>query len=419
MRAFSFRDLRAALDPRLIRVLAASLIGVTLSSADQSLFSYAIPDITREFRVGLEVIGQLLSLSFLVASFAVVACGMAADEWGRRVVFVAIITLSALCVGLHALAPSLWLIGALRIVGFALGAGVYPIANTLVLESAPLRYRGFLAGLLQIGYPLGFAVASLLAAPLFAAYGWRAIFVAAFGVAALAPLLGRLLPADARAPAARTAARGSRPALARIGRLFYADLRSRSLLCLTGGFLVCFAIGATTYFLPTYLVQSHGLTPARASALVGGSYAIGVVGYLAASYVGEFVTTRRNTLILWIFAGAAVFAATLWGAESESMLLAGLGASVMFFYGTEAVRMPMIGELFPAEVRVTATAVTGSLAVTIAWIVCPLVVSALVPRLGWTLTLSWCVLAPLLLGGCVFLALINQPSGEASPAYAP
>jgi len=412
VREFSWTDIRASLDRRLVRVMGVSIAGVTLSTADQSLFSFAIPDITAEFGIGLEVIGQLLSLSFLVASVTVVMAGLAADQFGRRRVFVALLAISALCVGAHALAPSLWYLGLFRVLGFAIGAGLYPIANTLVVEAAPGRYRGFISGLLQMGYPLGFAFASLIAAPIMAAYGWRSIFLAGFVVAALAPLLGWLLPESSKFEKEQAALVQPIRATDRIRRLFAPDLKRRSLVCFGGSFLISLAIGGTTYFLPTYLVQAHGFNPADASRIAGFSYAIGAIGYLAASYVGEFVTTRRNTLIIWILAGAIAFAATVWLAHGEAALILGLGISIVFFYGSEAVRMPLIGELFPTAVRATATALTGSLAVTTAWLVSPLLLSYLAPRVGWATAFTWCAVVPLFLGGLAFLALENTPSGD-------
>jgi len=412
VRAFSWTDIRASLDRRLVMVMAVSIAGVTLSTADQSLFSYAIPDITAEFGIGLEVIGQLLSLSFLAASVTVVMAGLAADHFGRRRVFVALLAISSLFAGAHALAPSLWYLGMFRILGFAIGAGLYPIANTLVVEAAPRRYRGFISGLLQMGYPLGFAFASLIAAPMIAAYGWRSIFYAGFVVAVLAPVFGWLLPESPKFEQEKSTVSIPTRAAERIQRLFMPDLKRRSLVCFGGSFLISLAIGSTTYFLPTYLVQAHEFVPAEASRIAGYSYAIGAIGYLAASYVGEFLTTRRNTLIIWIFAGAVAFAATLWFAQGKAALILGLGISIVFFYGSEAVRMPLIGELFPTAVRATATAITGSLAVTTAWLISPLLLSYLAPRLGWATAFTWCAVVPLLLGGLVFLALVNTPSGD-------
>jgi len=411
MRAFSLRAVRASLRPGTSRVLLVSMLGVVLSTADQSLFSYAIPGITREFRIGLNIIGQILSISFLCASFAIVFVGLAADRFGRRAVFVVLLTASALCVGLHAVAPTILVLATFRILGFATGAGIYLIANTLVVEVAPDSYRGFVAGLLQIGYPLGFTLASIVAAPLMITHGWRSIFYTGFAIALLAPLVGYFLPESHRFHTITASDRVGVSNAARLRFLFSPAFRTRTIVCFLGSFFVSLAIGGTTYFLPTYLVQAHSLTASEASRIAGAAYAIGAVGYVVASFVGEFVTTRRNTLIIWTLAGSVAFALTIMLAQGPSGLIIGLGISVLFFYGSEAVRSPLIGELFPTHVRATASAVTGSLAVTTAWLISPLLESYLAPAYGWTTAFMSCAVIPLALGGIIFLALVNLPSG--------
>lgn len=399
--------LRSTLKPLLVCILS-----VGLATADQSLFSYAIPDITREYGISLSFIGQMLSVSFLVASFTVVLAGLASDTFGRSRVFVILLAVSACIVGAHALVESLWALATLRILGFAVSAGIYPITNTIVAEASPARYRGLVSGLLQMGYPLGFVLASAIAAPTIESYGWRAIFLPAFGIVLLAPLLGWALRA---APTTRSAAVTVRPPQIpfwnRLRLVWQPQYRRRFVICFGGSFLVSLAIGGTTYLLPTYLVQAHDLKAGGAGAIAGMSYAIGAIGYLAAAVTGEFITTRRNTLVLWVWLGAAAFAITVWFANSTLLLTVGLGLSILFFYGSEAVRAPLIVEIFPAEIRSTAAATTGALAVTTAWLISPLLISYLAPRMGWAMTFTLCAVLPLVLGGMVFLKLVNVRSG--------
>jgi MFS family permease len=385
------------------------LVGIALSTADQSFFSYAIPEITAEFGIGLEVIGQMLSLSFLVASFTVVLAGIASDRFGRKRIFTLLLFLSAMCVAAHAFVDSLGLLATLRVLGFALGAGMYPIANTIVMEWAPNRYRGLVSGFLQMGYPLGFAFAAVVATPVMAEHGWRAIFLFAFAIAALAPILGSFLPESPRFEAVQREGRIQRPFFAGLGDLFAPEFRAKSTVCFVGSFLISLAIGGTTYFLPIFLVEAHSLDSSAASRIAGSAYAIGAIGYAAAAIVGEFVTTRRNTLITWVLAGAGCFAVTLW--VPQMPLVFGLGLSILFFYGSEAVRTPLIAELYPTDLRATAAATTGSLAVTTAWLISPLVISYAAPQFGWAATFTACAVVPLCLGGLAFLLLENRRSG--------
>jgi MFS family permease len=391
------------------RAFLVCLVAVALSTADQSLFSYAIPEITREFGVGLEIIGQMLSASFLVASVAVVSVGLLSDRFGRRRILVVLLGISALCVAAQSLAYSLGALAALRIVGFALGAGLYPIANTIVVEAAPAAYRGLIAGLLQIGYPLGFAFAALIAAPVMEAHGWRAIFLVGLAIALIAPWLSRLLPESARFDAMAQRAPPTTSWISRLAEIWRPDLRRRTAVCFGGSFLVSLAIGGTTYFLPVYLVQAHGVSSADAGRIAGSAYAIGALGYVAASIVGEFFLTRRNALVTWVSLGAVAFSLTLW-AEAMPLLL-GLGLTILFCYGSEALRMPMIAELFPTEVRATACAAAGSLAVTTAWLIAPLAITLLAPRIGWAQAFTYCAVLPLLAGAATFLLLANRANG--------
>lgn len=393
------------------RPFLVCLFGVALSTADQSLFSYAVPAITAEFGVGLEVIGQMLSASFLAASVMVVFTGIASDRYGRKRVFTLLLLLSALMVAAQGFATGLADLTVYRVLGFALGAGLYPIANTIVIEAAAARFRGLIAGLLQMGYPLGFAFAALVATPLLREHGWRAIFMAGFVIAVLAPLLGRLLPESSRFEAVRASGPPRTASMAAGLRVLFAPpYRRRSIVCFAGSFLISLAIGGTTYFLPVYLVGAHGVDAGEAARIAGSSFAIGAVGYLLASVTGEFITTRRNTLVIWALLGAVFFGLTLW--LPGMPLIPGLGLSIVFFYGSEAVRVPMIAEMYPTEIRGTASAAIGSLAVTTAWLISPLLISYLAPAIGWAQGFSWCALLPLVLSGGVFLALENRRSDE-------
>ena len=51
----------------------------------------------------------------------------------------------------------------------------------------------------------------------------------------------------------------------------------------------------------------------------------------------------RNTLIIWILFGGLFFLYTIWEAQLGIILTLSLGMTILFLYGSEAVRMPMIG----------------------------------------------------------------------------
>jgi len=397
--------------------------GMILSTADQALFSYAIPGLTSEFGISLEDVALILTYSFFIASLALFATGTLSDFFGRKRMFVILLSFSAFFVGLHAVTESFTYLSIFRILGFAVAAGLYPISLTIVLEVAPARYRGLFGGLLQISYPVGFFAASLFAAPLMESFGWRSIFYPAFAVIPIALFLGFYLKEtelfkSIRKTKSYESSLGNKKrniefnsVIKHYSLLFSPKLIKRTLLCFCGTFLMALALGGITYFLPTFLVTDRGMSESLAAKVSGLSYLIGAPGYLLASIIGEFFTTRRNALIIWIWLGAVAFGFTVWFAQGTLMILLGFGATVMFIFGTEAVRMPLLGEIFPTHIRATASSIVGSLAVTLAWLTVPILLTSLAPVIGWTMAWTVCAIAPVALSGFLFLALTNYPSG--------
>ncbi|MDX2224161.1 MAG: MFS transporter, partial [Rhodospirillaceae bacterium] len=395
-----------------LKTFLICLICLMLSATDQALYSYAMPGITREFNVGLDAVSAILSASFLAASVAVVVFGTLTDYIGRKRMFIILTAASALAVGLHALATSVGWLALFRILGFALAAGAFPISATIIVEVAPARYRGILSGWLQMSYPMGFAFAAFIASQFLEGYGWRATFYPAFAVVPIVILLGLMLKeterfarVDATGPEAK---RGLREHLSEIVSPAY---RSRAVISFFGTFASNLAIGGASFFLPTFLVQDRGLSEAAAASLLVLSWGIAALGYIGASYIGEFVTTRRNTVIGAQWLGAAGLAATIWLAESPTALMLGFGLSTMFFFSSECCRMPLTPEIFPTRIRTTAAAACGSAAVTSATFVAPLLIPQLVDRFGWSWAFTLTGVVPLAIAGLIFSRLENFKSG--------
>ncbi|HSN69990.1 MAG TPA: MFS transporter [Steroidobacteraceae bacterium] len=393
------------------RTFAICLIGWTLTNMDQSLLGYAIPGIVLDFGIGLGAVGNMLAISFLFAAVAVVVIGMLADRYGRRALFVICLASSAAFVGLHALAEDITTLTVLRALGFGLSAGLAPITNTFVVETAPTRWRGVMAGLLQCGYPLGWFVASLFAAPMLASYSWRTMFLFAFAVVPLAFVLGRLLPESERfANQVQTpkAALSWRESLA---QLFAPGMRRTTIVCFLAFFCHGGAYAGTAFYFPSFYTSVRGYTEAEATTLVGLAYGIGVVGYVTAAFVGEFVTTRRNTIVLWCWIGAAALLGLIWLPTSYLADVFWFSLMATFFYGSAAVMGVYVAELFPTHLRATGAALSGSAALACGFAIFPVLVAALVERYGWQTTFTLAVVPPLVAVGFLALALKNLRSG--------
>ncbi len=395
------------------RIIAIALIAWTFSNLDQSLFGYAIPDIMREFSVGLPEIGLILAVSFMVAAVLVSVAGWAADRYGRRTLLIALLASSALFVGLQATAQSLVMLTVWRALAFGLSGGLAGVTAAYVAEAAPARYRGLLIGALQCGYPLGWFLASLLAGPLLANHDWRSLFLVGFAVIPLALLLGWKLPESRHfVQLQNSAANKDAPQdRGRVAELFAPAYRRTTILCCLIFFAYGCAYAGTAFFFPTYFTQARGYTPSDAAWLVGLSNGIAAIGYLAAAYVGEYVTTRRNVTALWCALGAVALVALLWLPTMpwQDKLLFAITTS--FFYGVNGVIATLLTELYPTRIRTTAYAVCGSAPLSVGFAVYPMVVPVAVAAFGWQWALTLAIAPLLVIVTLLSLLLPNLRSG--------
>lgn len=386
---------------------------------DQALFGYAVPAIRAEFGVGLETIGWIFGLSFGFAGFAIAAIGVLTDRIGRKLVLMASIVMSSVFVTLHSVAPNVVVLGFLRTLGFAAGGVQTPVTGTIVAEESPARLRGVLTGILQVGYPLGWFLASLMAAPILGRWGWRPMFLIGLLSIPFMIVVATLLRETERFRRHRDALRAAAdqavrmPAFepASVKHLFAPDLRRITTVLFAGEFLHVAAYGGSAFYLPTYFVEQRGFTIAQSTLLVGVAYGIGAFGYVLSSLVGEFLMTRRNVIVLWSWIGTASFLCLIWATSSVLSIVVVFGAMTMFFYGTTAVKFTFLAEHFPTRVRATGVGFSGALAVNLGLALGPLVVSYAIGRLGWNLAFTIFVAVPLFLSGLVFLSLKPVPSG--------
>ena len=433
---------RALLNPYFLQVFGICLFGWTLANMDQAFFGYAIPPIKLDFAIGDQQIGYILSASFLAAAFFIVVAGLLTDRYGRRVMFTVFLALSALMVGLFSLAQTLSMLIFLRLVGWCFCSGMVPIVNSYVVETSPARFRGFNAGILQIGYPLGWFIGGLLAVELMgnAEIGrvvggfwewlgvmpaetvqgetgsWRLLFMVAFLVIPISLLLYRYLPESKRFLEEKKA-QDAAPEKGMRARERIALLLSRKYIRRVSlGWIASMTFGGayagTAFFFPTFFHEVRGHTLQEANLIVGISYGIGALGYVASSAVGEFLTTRRNTIAIWVFTAIPIAAGVFWLDWGLGADIALMAAMTFFFYGTIAVLQTYLAEVFPTRVRATAVAFVAGVGINLGFAIYPLVVGALVGRIGWQWAFTVTVIPSLLLTGLSTLMQVNVRSGE-------
>ncbi|MEM7281144.1 MAG: MFS transporter [Pseudomonadota bacterium] len=382
------------------------LLMYAMSQMDLALFAYAVPSIKAEFGLTQVGIMSIVSSAFLLAAVGIVWLGWLTDRLGRKGMFQFSLIGSSILVTLHSIVPNPGTLVLLRGSSLAVGGLTYPITGSILAEEFPAKIRGFFLGLLQIGYPLGWVFASWWAAWLLADYGWRVLFLVGLASLPLVLLVHWKVREPPRFVASKT--QGERP---RLSELLGPGIRRRALLLFAAQFLFVSAYAGSVFNFPSYLMENRGLEIPSYSKLIGYGHLIGILGYIAAAFVGEFVITRRNTVVIWTLLGALMFQIMIWRTDSYGELLVMYGLTTMFFYGSAAVKFAYLAEVFPTRLRATAMATCGSFAVILGSAVGPLLVAFFERQYGWNVAFALIVGIPLFLAGLLYMFLIPVPSG--------
>ena len=407
------------------RILIVTLIASTLSNMDQSLFGYAVPGVMSDLHLDLAAIGLMISASFAFAIVAAPAMAALVPRRGAPMVLALSVAGSALCVGLQALAPSALLFAIVRVLGFGVSAAIIPVSGAYLASSSPDRGRALLIAVQQCGYPLGWFVASMIAAPLLASRGWRSTFLIAFAVMPLAYLIFWLLPRAQKAPliAATTVAdarvlRVDAP-VPRASRLLSPPFIRRTLTFGMAFFLYGGAIGGTSFYLPTFFQQTRGYDAATATRVVGLSYAVGMIGYVGAALVSEFLLSRVATVVLWLILASLGLFATLWLPQSVGQDMLAFGLTTVFYYGASSIMLTCLLEQYPAELRAAAAAMAGTACISAGFVVFPIVTATAVAHLGWLLAFTWVIVPAVFIAGLFMWSLPRSVPGIAAQSRGP
>lgn len=170
----------------------ALLAGPLLSMLDSSIVNVAIAPIAKEMVAGLQEVQWVTSGYLLALGTGLALTSFLARRFGTLSVYttgmLAFTIASALC----ALAPTIDLLVAARIVQGLTGATLVPLAMSMLMgSSGASRSISPLAGMLLF---LGPALGPSLGGLLIGAFGWRSIFVINLPVGLLAVLAARAIP---------------------------------------------------------------------------------------------------------------------------------------------------------------------------------------------------------------------------------
>jgi len=170
------------------------LLTVMIDSMGIGLIIPVMPDLIQEVRIGSDLStaalwGGILSTTFAVMQFLFgPVIGNLSDRFGRRPVLLVSLVVMALDYLVMAVAGSIWLLFAGRIVG-GITAATGPTANAYMADISDAKDRAANFGLVGAAFGMGFVLGPSIGG-LLAEYGTRAPFYAAALLAALNAVFG-------------------------------------------------------------------------------------------------------------------------------------------------------------------------------------------------------------------------------------
>src|SRR6476659_5583745 len=338
----------------------AAWLGWTLDAFDFTIFLLIMVPISQEFGVPLTAVTAVFAVTLWLRLLGATAAGWMADHMGRRAPLMISILWYSLCNFIAGFSPTFAFLFFFRaLLGIGMGAE-WPAGAALAMESWPARSRGFMSGVLQGSWGLGFALSALaygfLYSPLEAwhpGYGWRGMLI--LGVLpALACVWIRMYVKEPEVWAENKQIQNATQR--QVTLPLFAIFKPKYLYnTLTG--VVWMAANFCTYYavwamLGTYLQKELHWTPAQVSVPV---FWGNIVTFLASAFWGAASEKVGRRWALMIPTLISIFIAPLYLMTTDpTWFLTYFMLMICIVGGKDALNPGWLSERFPTEVRATA-----------------------------------------------------------------
>jgi SHS family lactate transporter-like MFS transporter len=151
----------------------AAWLGWTLDAFDFTVFLLIMVPIAKEFNVPLTEVTAVFTITLWLRLVGATASGWLADRVGRKTPLMISILWYSICNFIAGFSPTFTFLFIVRaLLGIGMGAE-WPAGASLAMETWPARSRGFMSGVLQGSWSLGFLLSSLVYGLLYDHIGWR------------------------------------------------------------------------------------------------------------------------------------------------------------------------------------------------------------------------------------------------------
>jgi SHS family lactate transporter-like MFS transporter len=322
--------------------LLAGFLGWTLDAFDFFLLVLVLDSVAKDLGRTRPEIALTLTASLAMRPVGAVLFGLMADRYGRRIPLMVNLVFYSVIEVMSGLAPDYTTFLILRLLfGIGMG-GEWGVGASLAMESVPARWRGFLSGVLQEGYALGYLLAALAYYTIYPTYGWRVMFFIG-GLPALLSLFVRARVKESDAWHEHKLADWSsyRNAVMQNWKLF-------AYLVLLIAIMAMMSHGTQDMY-PTFLKEQRHFSPRETAVIT----MISMVGAIAGGLTFGWLSDRHGRKRAMVIASlCGLFVIPLWVLAPTTGLIA-LGAFMIQFMvqGAWGVVPAHLNELSPPALR--------------------------------------------------------------------
>jgi SHS family lactate transporter-like MFS transporter len=366
---------------------------------DYLILTYIAVDMMKEFNVTAAVFGTVTSLTVLARLIGASFGGMVADKWGRRIPLITSMIWYGIFQFITGFSPTFAVLYGLRFL-FGLGMGsMYSVGVPLLMETVPHEKRGLASGLLEIGFPAGGILASLLYATFYSSGDWRKMFcVAAIPVFLLA--IYSMFTLKESKKWVQEHSKTDRKEKVPLVNLFMGKQAWNTIhsVIVNAGFLVLYYSISAWY--PTFLKSEHHFSVDMVSAVTILLNLSAVFGSIIFGYWSDKIG-RRWTIT--ISALGTMIGAPLFVMLNNNALLY-LGAIIVGFFGPGGVwsiNATYTAEHFPLRMRAAGHGLTYNAGNFFGGMVTPVIIGLFSVKYGFGMVMTTGVL-----GSAAFLILM-------------
>ena len=333
----------------------AAWLGWTLDAFDFTVFLLIMLPISQEFGVPLTAVAFVLTITLWMRLLGAVASGWLADRVGRKLPLMIWILGYSACNFIAGFSPTFMFLLIFRAaLGIFMGAE-WPAGAALAMESWPVRSRGFMSGVLQGSWGIGFALSSAIYGLFYGYIGWRGML----WIGVLPALSVFYVRRYVKEPAVWVENRRLQRAQNREVRAPLLSIFTRGLIFNTLTACWWMASNFVLYYSLTALFATHlqkdlGLTPAHVATPF---LLFNLVGFAAMSFWGWTGDRLGRRWAMIIPAAIAVPIAPIYLLTTDYTWIAFGFVLQGAFGGALYSQLPSyLSERFPTEVRATASA---------------------------------------------------------------